>query len=594
MFDPSRASDALHAPHGQAHECHASVATTRRLSGRRQRPPRAGRAGMIASGLARAAAWATLVLAAPAWAAAAPAATVMQGQLSGSAEGGLHVFKGIPYAEAPVGPLRWKPPVPAAGWRGVRAATAFGPSCVQPPVAATSIYADPPDAMDEDCLTLNVWAPADARLAPVVVWIHGGSLRIGGGAQPMHDGANFARRGVVFVSLNYRLGVLGWLAHPELAAESPHQASGNYGLLDQIEALRWVGANIAAFGGDPANVTVMGESAGALSVTYLLSSPLARGLFHKAISESANTRAVPELAGPAYGLPPAGQIGTKIATALGAADLPALRAMDAETLTVEATKAGFSPQGTIDGWSLPAQVVDVFDQGRQAQVPLLAGFNSGEVRSQGFVPADLPDAATYEAEIQRRYGDLAPAFLRLYPASDIKESTAATLRDAIYGWATERMVRQQTRAGLPSYLYLFDHCYPAAAERGLCAFHASELPYVFGLVGPDAVLPGNWPRPEGEAEQAMSDAMLDYWVGFIRDGAPAGPDRPAWPPYGRDEAYMRFADQPMASTDLLPGMFEMQEELVSRRRRAGQQWFLNVGVAAPVIPPAAEAPAAKP
>ncbi|TSH90671.1 carboxylesterase family protein [Verticiella sediminum] len=518
-------------------------------------------------------------------AAAAPVVTIAQGRLAGSAENGLHVFKGVPYAQAPVGELRWKPPVPDAGWQGVRDATAFGPSCVQPPLAADNIYADPPAAMSEDCLTLNVWAPADARNAPVVVWIHGGSLRMGGSAQPMHDGAHFARRGVVFVSINYRLGVLGWLAHPALRAESPQHASGNYGLLDQIQALRWVRDNVAAFGGDSANVTVMGESAGALSVTYLLTSPLARGLFHKAIAQSANIRAVPELTGPAYGLPAAGQIGADIAKAVGAADLPALRAMDAETLTLASTKAGFSPQGTVDGWSLPAQVVDTFDRGEQARVPLLAGFNSGEVRSQRFLPATPPDAATYEAEITRRYGDLAPAFLRLYPASDVQESMLATLRDAIYGWATERMVRQQAQAGLPAYLYIFDHCYPAARQRGLCAFHASELPYVFGQVGPDAALSVNWPRPEGAAEAALSDAMLDYWVGFIRDGVPAGAGRPAWPPYARNEGYMRFADGPKPGADPIAGMFEMQEELVSRRRRAGQQWFLNVGVAAPVVPP---------
>lgn len=551
----------------------------------------AARPWLAVGRLVCAATWMMLALASPTMAAELPTVTIAQGKLTGLSDGGLHAFKGIPYAKAPVGTLRWKPPVPASGWQGAREATAFGPSCMQPPVAATSIYSDPPAAMSEDCLTLNVWAPAEARKAPVVVWIHGGSLRIGGSAQPMYDGANFARRGVIFVSANYRLGVLGWLAHPSLAAESPQHATGNYGLLDQLEALRWVNDNIAAFGGDPGNVTVMGESAGALSVTYLLASPMAHGLFNKAISESANTRAIPELAGPAYGLSGAGQIGEKIATAIGAADLPALRAMDAETLTVEATKAGFSPQGTIDGWSLTAQVVDVFDRGQQVQVPLLAGFNSGEVRSQGFVAKDLPDEATYEAKIKQGYGDLAPEFLRLYPASDIRESTLATLRDAIYGWATERMVRKQTQAGQPSYLYIFDHCYPAAKERGLCGFHASELPYVFGFVGPDAMLPDNWPRPAGKVEQAMSEAMMDYWVGFIRDGVPGGANRPIWPAYAESEAYMHFADKPVADFDPLPGMFEMQEELVSRRRRAGQQWFLNVGVSAPVMPPAATAPA---
>ena len=209
-------------------------------------------------------------------------------------------------------------------WTGTRDAEAFGPSCVQPPVPAVSIYYDPPQATSEDCLTLNVWAPADATRAPVIVWIHGGSLRIGGSAEPLFDGANFARRGIVFVSINYRLGVLGWLAHPALSAESPHRASGNYGLLDQIEALRWVRANVAAFGGDAGNVTIMGESAGALSVAYLLVSPLARGLFDKAILESANIRAFPELERPAFGLDPAEQTGLALAAGVGADDLARL------------------------------------------------------------------------------------------------------------------------------------------------------------------------------------------------------------------------------------------------------------------------------
>ena len=507
-----------------------------------------------------------------------PTVTIAQGRLAGTIDGRLRVFKGIPYALPPVGERRWRPPAPPVPWPGTREAGAYGPSCVQPPVPAASLYHDPPLATSEDCLTLNIWAPADVTSAPVIVWIHGGSLRVGGSAEPLFDGASFARRGIVFVSINYRLGVLGWLAHPALSAESPHHASGNYGLLDQIEALRWVRANVAAFGGDPGNVTIMGESAGALSVAYLLVSPLARALFHKAILQSANIRAFPELARPAFGLDPAEQTGRALAASVGAADLEALRAMDAEALT-RAAPARFMAQGTIDGWALTEQIVETFDAGRQARVPLLAGFNSGEVRSQrAFLPPAPPDAAAYEAEIGRRYGAHAPAFLRLYPGSDIEGSMLATLRDAIYGWAAERIVRQQAAAGLPAFLYLFDHCYPAARARDLCAFHASELPYVFGHAGRDAPLPPNWPRPEGPAEAALSEAILDYWVGFARNGAPSGPGRPLWPPYSEGEAFMRFSNRPAAARDLLRGMFEMQEAWVSARRRAGEQWFLNVGV----------------
>ncbi len=514
-----------------------------------------------------------------------PAVDLQQGRLAGRYEGGLAVFRNIPYAAPPVGDRRWKPPAPPIPWQGTRDAGAFGPSCMQPPLPQGSLYQDNPERMSEDCLTLNIWAPPHADDAAVIVWIHGGSLRIGGSSEPIYDGARFAREDVVFVSINYRLGVFGWLALPGLAAESPRHAAGNYGLLDQIQALRWVRDHIATFGGDPDNVTVMGESAGALSVSYLLTSPLARGLFQKAIAESANTRAVPALHRSVFGLPSAETIGAAVTTAAGTDDLAALRAMDADRLIRAGVAAHFAPQATIDGWSLPHQVVEIFDRGEQAKVPLLAGFNSAELRSQrAFVPPPPASAAIYEREIRARYGDLAPAFLRLYPASNLSESMLATLRDAIYGWATERMVRKQTAAGLPAYLYYFDHCYPAARARDLCGFHASELPYVFGQVGADAALPPNWPRPDDPHDQPLADAMTQYWVSFAKTGTPRAPGASAWKPYAADQSYMRFADRPEPGHDLLPGMFEMQEELVARRRRAGVQWFVNVGVAAPLLP----------
>ncbi|HTU12581.1 MAG TPA: carboxylesterase family protein [Allosphingosinicella sp.] len=512
---------------------------------------------------------------------ARPAATVAEGRLAGVSDAGLNIFRNIPYARPPVGPLRWRPPAPAARWAGIRDAGAFGPNCMQPLLPAASLYAVQPAAMSEDCLTLNVWAPAGARNRPVIVWIHGGSLRIGGSAQAMFDGGALARRGVVFVSINYRLGALGWLAHPGLSAESPRGVSGNYGLLDQMAALRWVRANVAAFGGDPRNVTVMGESAGALSITYLLASPLARGLFDRAIVQSANIRAVPALSRLAHGLPPAEETGAALGARLGAADPASLRALDAHALA----RADFVPQGTVDGWALPEQVVDALDGGRQARVPLLAGFNSGEIRSQrAFLPPAPADAAAYEAAIRARYRTLAPAFLRLYPASDIGDSMLATLRDAVYGWAAERLVRRQAAAGLPSFLYLFDHCDAAARARDLCAFHAAELPYVFGLVGPRWSLPATWPRPDSDTDRALSAAMMDYWVSFAAAGVPRSARGPAWPAYGTAQAYIRFADVPIAGRDPFPGMFELQEELVSRRRAAGEPWFLNVGVAATPVP----------
>jgi para-nitrobenzyl esterase len=515
----------------------------------------------------------------------APTAVTAQGKVAGIVVDGLDVYRGIPYALPPVGNRRWMAPVPPAAWSGSRDASFFGPSCIQPPMGSNSIYADEAVSTSEDCLALNIWVPEQATDSPVIVWIYGGALQRGRSDSPLYDGANFARRGVVFVSINYRLGVLGWLAHPALSAESPDGVSGNYGLLDQVQALRWVQENISAFGGDPDNVTIMGESAGALSVAYLLASPLARGLFHKAIAESPNLRAFPMLDKPAYGLPAAEQTGVALANHVGAADLSDLRAMDAGELTRASIAARFWAQGTIDGRVLPKQLIDIFDAGQQAEVPLLAGFNSGETRSQRLLLPSVPAGAhVYEREISERYGELAPDFLEVYPSTDLAFSTMAAVRDSIYGWAAERMVRSQAEAGQSAFLYIFDYCYPAAAEQDLCAFHASELPFVFGHVGQHARLPPNWPRPNGKFDKSLSDAMIGYWTGFARIGHPVHDGLPEWPAYAEGEAYMLFGNEPVAGKDPVPGMFELQEEVVTRRRHANQQWFLDVGVAATVIP----------
>lgn len=510
-----------------------------------------------------------------------PIVQISQGQVQGMSESGLAVFRGIPYAAPPIGPLRWRPPMPAPRWQGIRDASAFGPACVQPKIPASSLYYDPPPAASEDCLTLNVYVPENAENMPVIVWIHGGALRIGSSGQPISDGDALARKGVVFVSVNYRLGALGWLAHPELSAESSDNISGNYGLLDQIAALRWVRDNIHAFGGDPDNVTIMGESAGALSVTYLLSSPKASGLFHKAIAQSPNIRAVPELSRSVFGLKSAEEIGLSLARKLDKPTIKDLRAMDAQVLTDVATKNGFVSQGTIDGQTLPQQVAEIFDTGQQAKVPILAGFNSGEVRSQRvFVPPVPATAELYENAIRRGYGDLAPEFLRLYPSSNMEQSMLDTVRDAIYGWATERIVRQQSQAGQPAYMYVFDHCYPAARQRNLCAFHASELPYIFGRIGDAVRLPTNWPVPQGQAERDLSQTLMDYWVSFAKTGKPSSDGAPPWQAYSVGQSYLHIGDQPVAGQDPFPGMFEIQEKFVHRRRAAGHQWFINVGVRA--------------
>ncbi len=502
-----------------------------------------------------------------------------QGKLAGVADAqGVRSFKGIPYAEPPVGDKRWTAPVPAGPWKGVRDARHFGANCVQPPYPADSIYADHVPMQSEDCLYLNVWTPAHARAAPVIVWIFGGGLVRGRASEPIYDGTHFAQHGVVFVSINYRLGSLGWLALPALSAESSHHVSGNYGLLDQIEALKWVKQNIAAFGGDPANVTIMGESSGGLNVADLMVSPPARGLFQKAIAESLGIQSVPELKQRNHGLHSAEENGLAFERALGAPDLKALRAIDAKTLTEH---AGFRGGPNVDGWVLPDQIVSIFDRRQEAPTPVLMGFNRNELYPglMAFLPHHLPDSsAVYDAEIRKRYGDLAPEFLRLYPSSDIRGSTMAAVRDAVFGWSAMRIVRDQALAGVPSYLYFFDHSYPAAQARGFRAFHGSELPYVFGHVGKGAVLPPNWPLPDGPQETALSDAMISYWTSFARTGSPKAPGQPDWPTYAPNQSYMDFEETPRPSTRLMPGMFRLQEDIVRRARQAGDQpWVGNVG-----------------
>jgi len=512
-----------------------------------------------------------------------PIVNAPAGPLQGTSEDGINVFKGIPYAAPPIRGLRWRAPLPLAVWKDVRKATAFGPACIQPRPTTQNVYTADIGAMSEDCLTLNITAPADARNAPVFVWIHGGALWTGGGKEALYDGTRMAKRGVIVVTINYRLGVLGWLAHPALSAESPQHVSGNYGLLDQIAALRWVKDNIGAFGGDASNVTVAGESAGGLSVMYLLTSPVAKGLFQKAIAESAYMVSTPELKHARYGSPSAEDIGARMAAALQAPDIAALRVMDAETLNNAAPALGFQPFGAIDGILLPKQLVDVFDAGEQAHVPLLAGFNAGEIRSLRILAPPPPaDATAYEKEIRNRYGDLADDFLRLYPSADFKESILATTRDALYGWTAERLARKQAVIGQFSYLYLFDHGYPAADSANLHAFHASELPYVFGTMDRT---PPNWPKiPATAEEHALSDAMLDYWTSFARTGTPQASKQPDWPVYGSDSAYMDFTDAPHPAKNLMPGMYALHEEAVCRRKAAGSTaWNWNTGIVSPVL-----------
>ena len=458
------------------------------------------------------------------------------------ADGQSRVFAGVPYAGSTAGEFRWKEPRPASPWTGVRDATGFGPQCVQGPIFDDITF---PGPHSEDCLNLNIWTPADKgtdRL-PVMVWIHGGGFQAGAGAEPRHDGQAFARKGVVLVTLNYRLGIFGFFAHPELTRESAHEASGNYGLMDQIAALVWVKENIAAFGGDPDNVTIFGESAGSFAVSALMASPLARGLFHKAIGQSGAmfTGARGPLATP--DLAAAEERGTKFAASIGANSLAALRAKPHDELLRAAlgTQPWFSP--IIDGHVLAEDVPATYASGRQAHVPLLAGWNADEVRSGVVLAKQKATARSFSEDVRKRFGDRADAILQVYPAAtdaEALESAAALAGDTFIGHATWKWIETHLKTGAsPVYRYSFDRKIPVApgtkvngqpaTSKDVGARHAGEIEYVFGALDSREGVP--WES----ADRKLSDQMTTYWANFARTGDPSGGGGPKWPRYDAED-----------------------------------------------------------
>ncbi len=526
--------------------------------------------------------------------AVAPLVEAPAGKLEGTQADGIRAFKGIPFAQPPVAKLRWRAPVPAARWDGVRKAKTFGKSCLQPPPNPASVYYGGALATSEDCLTLNIWSAVGTTRAPVMVWIHGGGLSGGSSAEPLYDGSKLAQKGIIVVSINYRLGLMGYLAHPTLSADSPDKLSGNYGLLDQIAALHWVRDNIAAFGGDPGQVTIAGESAGALSVIALLASPKAHGLFHRAISQSGYMPAYRALNRPALGLASAEDAGVALTKAAGVSD-KGLRSADPIALFQAGLATGWAPEPVIDGVTLPHQLAVTFGRGAQATVPVLAGFNEGEIRSLLFLAPKTPGSqAAYQADVRARFGDKAEAFLAVYPGTDPREDGMNAMRDGLYGWAAQYVARAQAAAGQPAYLYCFRHSTPAQHKRDLAAFHASEIPYAFGHVGPGAPIGPNWPKPpETAQEAALTDAMLNYWAAFVRTGVPSAPASPAWPRYTLiDRAYLDIVDTPVAKTDLQPAAFAWADGLVADRWKAGRSWRFDIGFNAFPVPVKVDAPTA--
>src|SRR5580693_6356757 len=480
------------------------------------------------------------------------------GTVEGKQEATIRTFLGIPYAAPPVGDLRWKPPAPAAKWTGVRAAKDFGAHCIQGKVYGDMIFPDAGNS--EDCLTLNIWTPAkkaDAKL-PVMVWIYGGGFVAGGTSEPRQHGEVLAQQGVIVVSMNYRLGVFGFFVHPELAKESGHNAAGNYGLLDQLAALRWVHENIAAFGGDPGNVTIFGESAGSFSVSAQMASPLAKGLFQKAIGESG-------AAFSSHGLSfaPLAEREAKDAklasSTLGVSTLAELRAIPAQKLLDAFSKPGgpgaFSFGPDVDGYFLPESVPATYAAAKQNDVTLLGGWNHEEEGLHPF-PPDKSAMDTLKATADKEFGTRAAEFLKLYPGEteeQAQRSMADFAGDRFIAFGTWKWLEAEVKTGRrPVYRYRFDLSLPPDEKgqpRG--AYHSAEIEYVFGQL--DSKTDVTW-RPE---DRALSAMMQKYWANFARRGDPNGPGLAKWPVYSPAEGWpvMHLSAQPEAQKDALRGRY---------------------------------------
>jgi para-nitrobenzyl esterase len=470
-----------------------------------------------------------------------PQAKVAGGTVAGVMVDGISQFKGIPFAAPPVGDLRWKAPQPVKPWPGVRQTAAFGPACIQDPVLGERMA--PGVALSEDCLFLDIWTPArtSGEKLPVITWIYGGGFTGGMTSAPLYDGANFAKKGVVFVSISYRVGVMGFLATPDLSRESGH-GSGNFGMLDQIAALHWIQKNIAQFGGDPSKVTILGHSAGGFAVSMLAGSPLAKGLFRGVISESGANFVPPQesawAGGSIQALPMSEAAGQKWLDGLGAPTLEQARALSAKVLDTAQRSPGaprFWP--AVDGYVITGDQYALWRQGRFNDTPILVGDVSDEAAAFG---AQKTDAAAFEAEVRRGYGKEADAILAVYPHATAEQAVRAATQlrsDTNFDWAQYTWARLEAAHGKhQAYVYYFDR--PSARDPNGSS-HGQEVGYVFGNLGV-----GGRAAPTAE-DHALSAQMQGYWVNFATTGNPNGAGLPEWPAFS-DAAplVMRFGVNP--------------------------------------------------
>lgn len=489
---------------------------------------------------------------------------VEQGLVQGAAEDGLTVYRGIPFAAAPVGELRWRAPQPTAKWDGVRNTVQF---------ASDPYQGDGKGKVSEDCLYLNVWTPAKSAndRIPVLVWIYGGGFSFGSTSTPLHNGEHLARKGVVLVSINYRVGPLGFLAHPELSAESPHKVSGNYGLLDMVAGLRWVQKNITAFGGDPNQVTIFGESAGGIAVSMLCASPQAKGLFHRAISQSGGSFGPPRpTTYPGENmkrLADAEQAGVAYAKRAGAASLAEFR-----KLTPDKLPAGFGSGAAwpiIDGWVISDDQFKLYEAGKYNDVAILVGYNSDEGLS--FSREKTPEE--FRVNVEKRYGPFAEKLLAAYPVgtNSVPKTARDLMRDAAFGWHTWSWARLQARTGKSKVFYYYFDQHPDRAADSLQADHGTphgvDVPYVFQTL--DHNKPDTTP-----SDLEISDALATYWVNFAKQGDPNGTGVPTWPQFTeKNREVMHFRNKPCPGPVPSAAALEVLDTYFAwRRTPEGEQW----------------------
>jgi len=499
---------------------------------------------------------------------------LVSGRLAPS-DSDVAVFKGVPYAAPPVGALRWKPPRPAEQWDGIRKCTRFGPHSPQP---KQIIYAGRAGPQDEDCLYLNIWAPlstlgkGETKL-PVMVWIHGGGFTTGSGADLFYNGTALAGQSVVLVTINYRLGPFGFMAHPLLSAESERGVSGNYGLLDQIAALEWVRDNIARFGGDPECVTIFGESAGSAGVCRHMVSPLSKGLFHRAIAQSGGVQGRNRhLREKWYGLEPMENLGERLAGELGVGDeedpLAALREKSAaEILEASSPAQGLFGKGNkfgpvVDGWVLPGDPADLFEAGKQHDVPFLVGSNADE-GSVFLVQLPVKRALGYRFLLNAWCGERASAMEKLFPVSgggDVKSQLNKLVTASAFVAPARFLVSAMEDKESKAWLYHFTREAGVGPFRGKGAFHGIEIPYVFANMRKEFGV--------GDADMKLARIMSAAWVRFARSGDPNGEGLPEWPHYTADgDAHMEFGDETKAGTGLYRKACDLMAEIEAERRK---------------------------